>query len=201
MTFTTRAVIIKYQPYREYDRLYTAYTEDYGKLVMIARGSNRITSKLAGHLEPGVFSNLMIARGLAMEVLAQARTVESNAGLRVNNGCNRYALVILESLDKLTHTHEPDPAIFDLVRQTMRWLSARSDYNVIYYYLLHLLIRLGHAPDVRHQAVLDNLLVADISLDDIIVNNEARQIINQYLAQALDEQRLNSFHAQTISHI
>jgi len=76
MTYNTRAIIIKYQKYKEFDRIYTVYTEDFGKLSLLGRGSNKIKSKLAGHLEPGILSYLMIAQGRQFDVLAQARTLE-----------------------------------------------------------------------------------------------------------------------------
>lgn len=198
MTYNTEVVIIKYQQFREYDRIYTVYTKDFGKLAVIARGSNKIKSKLAGHLEPCCLSNLMIAEGKQMEVLAQARTINSFNSIRRNSECYKVAAVFLESLDKLTHTHQKDQEVFDLLIKALERLSETQDVikldNLKYHFLLHLLIHLGHAPDMRHEEILNSLLIADISRNDIIVSKEARQLIEQYLRQALDEKRLNSFN-------
>ena len=200
MTHNTQAVIIKYQKYREYDRIYTVYTKDFGKLILLARGSNKIKSKLAGHLEPCCFSNLMIANGKGFEVLAQARTVEAFAQIRQNPQKFKIAAVLLESLDKLTGTNQTETKVFDLLVTGLRTVEALSDHDmakqadhVIYHYFLHLLIYLGHAPDLHHQKTLKDLLVADIGKDDIMVNKQARLLIGEYLLRALDEKRLYTF--------
>ena len=206
MTYNTRAVIIKYQKYKEFDRIYTVYTEDFGKLILLARGSNKIKSKLAGHLEPGILSYLMIAQGRQFDVLAQARTLKSFVAVRQNPVKLETAAVLLESLDKLTESLEEDKEVFDLLvkaLQSLKTVKLPSNtagrqvtlqlQDLIYHYLLHLLIHLGHAPDLKHEKKLEDLLLADISGDGIIVNEEARMLINQYLRRALDEKKLYSF--------
>lgn len=196
MTYNTRAVIIKYQKYKEFDRIYTVYTEKFGKLSLLARGSNKIKSKLAGHLEPGILSFLMIAQGRQFDVLAQARTQESFAAVRQNPVRWAIASVLLESLDKLTESLEEDKEVFDLLIKALQRVECINEFSdsLIYHYLLHLLIHLGHAPDLKHEKKLENLLLADIGEDAIIANEEARMLINQYLRRALDEKKLFSFN-------
>jgi DNA repair protein RecO len=203
MTHNTKAVIIKYQRYKEFDRLYTVYTQNFGKLLLIARGSNKIKSKLAGHLEPCVLSNLMIADGKGFKVLAQARAVEAFARIRQNPQKFKIAAVMLESLDKLMETNQTELKVFDLLVRGLRKVNqfkldhdlvTQGDqviyHDIVYHYLLRLLIYLGNAPDLRHQETLKDLLVADIGEDDIMVNKQARGLILEYLWRALDEKRL-----------
>jgi DNA repair protein RecO (recombination protein O) len=192
MTYTTQAVLLGYRVYREYDRIYRAYTEDFGKLYLIARGANKITSKLAGHLEPCTFSNLMVADGRGPEVLAQARTRISSASIWENPQKASAALLILEVLDALTHTHERDTRVFRLLILGLIRLrnSKDADYIVfVYHFLLRLLVYLGHAPDIKHKQKLQQLLVADISQDDIMMDDEARVLIAEYAQSALGEKQ------------
>ena len=199
MTYTTQAIVLGYRVYREYDQIYRAYTEDFGKLYLIARGANKITSKLAGHLEPCAFSNLMIADGRGPEVLAQARTRISSILIWQDSQKATAALLMLEVLDTLTHTHEKDIRVFRLlVLGFMRLQSSKDvDYVVfIHHYLLHLLVYLGHAPDIKHKRKLHPLLVADIGQDGIMMDDDARVLIVEYAQSALGEKQFLNFYAQ-----
>ena len=197
MTFNTYGVVVKYQQFRDFDRIYTVYTQDFGKLPLLARGSNRIKSKLAGHLEPGCLSYLMIAQGRGLEVLAQARTHQSFCRVRENPEKWLAVQVALESLDVLTFPSDRELNLFDLLVNLLnRFIQTESRTDIkslIYYYLLWMLIHLGHAPEMRHEVILRDLLVADLVEDDIIVSREAQELIAGYLARALDERRINSW--------
>src|SRR5690606_7475011 len=76
-TYLTSGIVLRRRDYKEFDRLYTLYTEDYGKIEAIARGSRKITSKLAGHLEPMSYSSFMLATGRAFDVLATSVRISS----------------------------------------------------------------------------------------------------------------------------
>jgi len=198
MTYNTLAVILKYQKYRDFDRIYTVYTKSLGKLNILARGANKIKSKLAGHLEPGVLANLMIAQGRYWEILAQAKTKQSFIRLRQDPKLFKIVLIILESLDKLTHVHHQDQDVFNFLLKILQAIdkpkSCLTSRQILSYYFLHLLIYLGHAPDLRDQPILQPLLIADIAQDAIIVSNKSRKLIYQYLLRALDEKRLLSLN-------
>ena len=50
--YQTNAIVLKRENIFEADRVYTLYTEDFGKIRTIAGGVRKITAKLIGHLEP-----------------------------------------------------------------------------------------------------------------------------------------------------
>ena len=62
-TFNTKAIILKREPFWEADTRVVVYSLEKGKLHLIARGTKKISSKLAGHLEPMNFVDLMVVRG------------------------------------------------------------------------------------------------------------------------------------------
>lgn len=198
MTYTTEAIVLTYERYRDYDRLYTVYSRDYGKLVLRARGANKIKSKLAGHLEPCCKSALMIAASSrALPLLAQARVVTSFRRLRTDSGRFQTVLPVLEALDVLTGVENPDTDIFHLLERTLARLAVGEGEEqataVWYCYLLQLLVHLGHAPDALHHTALKPLLIADIGRDAILLEAVARSYIHEYARRALDEKRLFTF--------
>jgi len=56
--YVTDAVILTKEPSQEYDSRYSLFTERFGKISAKATSSRRITSKLAGHLEPGTVAKV-----------------------------------------------------------------------------------------------------------------------------------------------
>ena len=195
MTTTTEGIVLHYNQYREHDRVYTIYTKDFGKVALLARGSNKIKSKLAGHLEPCIFSSLMIASGKGFDILAQARTIDSFVDIRENYDSFSLTAILLEAMDKLTHDEEEDPELYELLLESLasiRTMATPAEHldHFIPHTLLHLLIHLGHAPDLTHEHVLEPLLVARPHKTGIIVSNEAKGLIFNYLIRALDEKRM-----------
>lgn len=53
--YVTEAVVLRKEPLRDFDARYSFFTKRFGKIVGKATSARKITSKLAGHLEPGSF--------------------------------------------------------------------------------------------------------------------------------------------------
>lgn len=49
---TTEAIILKREDRGESDRLYTVFSQNFGKVKVLAQGIRKIKAKLLGHLEP-----------------------------------------------------------------------------------------------------------------------------------------------------
>lgn len=202
MTYITQAITLKYHTFREHDRMYTVYSRDFGKLTLLARGSNKIKSKLAGHLEPCMLSTIMFAEGKRVDILAQAQTLESFVSFRRDADRLRTALISIESIERLTFEREADQDVFDLLVTFLKTIETRENFSAhaepfLQWYLLHLLIHLGFAADIKHEKVLYPLLIAKPERDDIIVADGARMVIKEYLRKALDEKRIYGLSRET----
>ena len=196
MTYTANAIVLGIMQYRDFDRIYTVYTREFGKLTLLARGANKIKSKLAGHIEIGVHSSIMFASGKGFDILAQARSLDSFACARMDAQKLTALCALVEIVDKLTETRNEDEAVFQLLYCALHKLSENNHNNTrdfLYHYFLHLLILLGHAPNMKDEQALQTLLVADIADDGILVKEDARRVIAIYARQALDEKQLYCF--------
>lgn len=76
-TYLTTGFVLRVQPWRENDRLYTLLTHMHGKVDVIAAGTKKSNSKLSPHLQPFAEVELMVARGKRIDRLAAARLVQS----------------------------------------------------------------------------------------------------------------------------
>lgn len=108
--YVTDAIVLKKEPLRDFDARYFFFTKRFGKIVGKATSARKITSKLAGHLEPGS--------------LAKVRFVERHGGNGNGNGMPQIADALaygklaadaakLHFLNALLPEWEADAALWD----------------------------------------------------------------------------------------
>ena len=62
-TQKTEGIVLRVQPWREYDRRYKMLTPEFGKIDFTGRGAQKEKAKLAAHLEPFAVVDVEIVRG------------------------------------------------------------------------------------------------------------------------------------------
>lgn len=149
---TTDAIVLRWYPYRSFDRRVIAYTRDLGKIDAVARGTQRMTSKLAGSLEPLRYIQLTIAHGPKNDQVIGAVVNESYRSLAERLPRYAAACAVSELLDQLVKPYTSDERLFDLVLATLKRLNDpeplfRGFVDVIH---LQMMAALGYAPELRH---------------------------------------------------
>ena len=102
----TNAMVLKKESSGEYDGRYVLFTERFGKIFAKAKSSRLITSKLAGHLEPGIMAKVrFIDKGSAqiVDALKSFRTDISSEDLNL--------------LSDLLPDMQADPELWSLLAQ------------------------------------------------------------------------------------
>ncbi len=147
--YKTQAVVLRRYDFGEAGRQLVVFTPNLGKLSMIAKGVKRVTSKLAGHLEPLTLSTIVAARGRNLDTVTQADTVESFVRARTDPDRVFYGLLVIELLDKLTLEGEENRALWDLLIQTLRRIDAEDDpWAAAAYFQVRLLVLSGYKPEL-----------------------------------------------------
>ncbi len=80
--YRLRGIVLRRRDLGEADRIVTVLTAERGKLRLVAKGSRRTSSKLAGHLEPFSAARLLVARTRGLDIISQAEMLESFPRLR-----------------------------------------------------------------------------------------------------------------------
>lgn len=170
-TYLTSGIVLKRRDWREYDRLVTIFTEEYGKIDAVARGVRKIVSKLAGHLEPMSYSSFMLARGRTFDVLATSIKLSSFRIPQTDVLAFALTSYFFEAVDRLTRPNQPDHALFQLLVEFLTLLessveegSHATDFQrvlVTEYFLFQLLRRLGYAPVLDRCSVGNEALTAE----------------------------------------
>jgi len=122
------------------------FTRDYGKLTMRAISAKKATAKLAGHIEPFLYTDLFIANSKTIDIIAGSNTITAHARLRQSLLHNTLASFFVEVVDRFTEEREPDPELFDFVHDFLSWLNDTDQPNALSAYaaILQLFGLLGY---------------------------------------------------------
>jgi len=150
----TSALILNRQPYREYDSLVTVYTPDLGKLNLVARGTQKLQSKLAGHIEPLTLAEIMIITGRGFDYIGSAVSREVYAGIRQDLNKLYYAGQALKLFNRLVKEGEAEAGLFFLLADWLEVLNNFSDFNkekgelFLGFFTWQFLAALGYKPEM-----------------------------------------------------
>jgi len=149
--YRAQAIILKRGDFFEADRLLTLYTLERGKMRAIAKGIRKPTSRKGGHLELFTHSQLLLAKGMNLDIITQAQTIEPFLPLREDLLRTSYACYVDELLDQITEENVPHPRLFYLLRDTLAWLGESRDLALTArFYELRLLGLTGYQPQLFH---------------------------------------------------
>jgi len=122
-TFTIRAIVLDRQPYRENDSRVPVYSLEQGKLSLIARGTASVKSKMAGHIEPFCFSDIMVVCGRNRDYIGGAAVKNSFAKLKSDLAKLSVAGSACSFLASAVKDSEPDPNLFHLLLDFLEFLE------------------------------------------------------------------------------
>lgn len=151
--YRTRGFIINKTDRGESDRIFTIFTEDFGKLELLAKGERKIKSKLRAGLELFYLSEIEFIQGKAYKTLTDAILIESFAGIRKDLDKLKIARQITEVLDALVKGEESDQQIWQLLSGSLEtldnWKIDNWKLKIIYHYFLwNFLSILGYQLDL-----------------------------------------------------
>lgn len=150
----TFALVLNRQPYREYDSLVTVYTPDLGKLNLVARGTQKLQSKLAGHIEPLTLADIMIIPGRGFDYIGSAVSREIYADLRQDLNKLYYAGQVIKLFSNLVKEGEAEARLFFLLADWLEVLNNFSDFNkekgewLLAFFTWQFLAALGYKPEM-----------------------------------------------------
>lgn len=126
LTYITQAIILNRYVYHENDRVISMYTKDHGKIVAIAVGSSKITSKLAAHLEPMTISDVFIVNGKYSYKIAGAVCQERFSNIYQDLERLRFGCVCLSLVDTQTRECVRDERIFHSLCTVLQYINNSS---------------------------------------------------------------------------
>lgn len=203
----TRGVVLRTTNLREADRIIEIYSDDLGKIRGVAKGVRKIQSRLAGHLEPFTYVDLMLARGRGdLATITGAKAVEHYAALRRDLDSVAVASYLAELVSRLTPDGQVSRRFPMLLRHALRALDNHHDpREVAAYYEWQGIIIGGWEPQLHHcvncyQKLFPQGLAFSIALSGVLCKNcapddpealqvspEAVKLLRYYSERTFDE--------------
>ncbi|MFH1413109.1 MAG: DNA repair protein RecO [bacterium] len=194
VTYATKAIVLNVQPWNDVDSRVIFYTQEQGKLELVARGTKKLNSKLSGHLQPFNLIDLMVINGRRLNYAGAASNLDSYANIKQNLDKLEASGYAINLFNRLIKNNEPDPEIFVLLKNFLKIIDQIESEPLFYnllanIMLLQLLSLLGYKPEIDldrleisfiHQTAQSSSLSAE-SLQNLqmIVDNDLIQVVKQ----------------------
>src|SRR6266566_4800361 len=123
-SYPTEAIVLKHMDLGEADRILTLFTPHKGKVHVIAKGTRRPISKLAGHLDLLNRSQLQLALGRNLDIVTQAEGRENFLHLRTDLWHMTCGFYLAELVDRFIEEHTQHANLYHLLLETLRYLDA-----------------------------------------------------------------------------
>lgn len=154
------AFVLHHRPFRDSSQLLDIVTRDHGKIALVARGSRRSKSRLAGVLRPFLPLKVSWVARSDLGTLTGAEAAGLPAGLRGDAMLSAY--YVNELLLHFLHRHDPQPDIYSLYADTIAALAATAEIPAsLRSFEIELLKFLGYALNLEHESGADQPLRAD----------------------------------------
>jgi len=143
----TDAIILKKQNIGETDRILTILTPSIGKKRVIVRAVRKPLSKLAGHLDTMMFSQLILTDDENLPKVTSAILVDSFSSIRENLPLLNRAYSITKLVERVVLEDVDEQPIFQLTIESLRNLDQGNRWEQIWLnFLSKLTHRLGLEP-------------------------------------------------------
>ena len=151
--YQSSGFILEKKDIREADRIFTFYTNEFGKLRFLAKGARKIKSKLRGGLKLFAFSEIEFIQGKGYKTLTDS--VIKSEFVRISSSLIKLKIAhkIAEVLNNLTKEEDPDKKIWELLKNTLEELNncqpkAGICRLIYYYYFWNLIDFIGVKPSI-----------------------------------------------------
>ncbi|WP_080797338.1 DNA repair protein RecO [Arabiibacter massiliensis] len=122
-TYRARGIVLRKTKLGESDLVVTLLAEDGSQLRAVAKGARKPSSPFSARLELYSVADLLLARGRSLDIVKEARLVESNERLRLDMEHAACAAPMAELLDRVTQMGLESPRLFALTCAALQSLG------------------------------------------------------------------------------
>lgn len=147
----TLGVVLKKQNIGETDRILTIMSPTLGKKRVIARAVRKPLSKMAGHLDTLMLSQLILTDDPELPTITSVQLIEPFAALRLSLEQTTRAQAVSRVIERVILEDTAQRPIFQLTVEALHRVNDQLRWsNVWLKFLFDLARHLGVQPDVRH---------------------------------------------------
>lgn len=140
---TTEGIVLKHANYGEADRMLTVLTPFKGKILVVAKGVRRITSRRAGNVEPLNRVRIHLFQSQGAPILTEAQSLQTFSKIKDDLTLSAYGSHIAEITERLTAENQPNLGVYQLMVTVLELLEKNPRQIFIRAYEVKLLTVLG----------------------------------------------------------
>ena len=142
------AIVLRVRPVTESSLIVTWFTRESGKLKTMAKGARRPKSPFRGKIDLFYVDEILFLRSKRsdLHLLSDCYLNEPHARLRDSVATLTAASYISELVDEATAAEDVNPAIFDLLAETLGQLEKEISASLLLWFELRLLAAAGWRP-------------------------------------------------------
>ncbi len=149
---TADAIVLRQYPYRETSVLVTCLTDRFGKLKGLVKGLHDHTRpRYRSAMEPMTLNRIVFydVRTSSLHLISQCDLLAAFSSLQRNLDAARTAASCAELVDAVLETNDPQPQVFELLRETLTRLTQPSSMPTVrIQFILRLLKLSGFQPQL-----------------------------------------------------
>lgn len=157
MIIRTEAIVLRAMEYGETSRIVTLFTQEKGKMAVLAKGARLLKSRFGSSLEPMSHSQVVFyfKQGRGLQTLRESALVQPLLG--ISRDLEKLALGqrVVELVYALMPEQEQHPQVFDILLHVLDRLDSAEEHaaNLLPYFQLRLAMVLGFTPDIDRDLV------------------------------------------------
>jgi len=158
------AIILKTYPLGEADRIVVFFSRDHGKVRGVANGARKMKNRFGAALEPLAHSRIQFFERENRDLvrIRTADLLDSPMGLFSDYDRAVFAAQLVDLTDRFVQEHQPQDAVFRLVRMTQEAVEDSCPLEIAACYFEVWMLRLaGVFPDLFRCSVCDKPMGPD----------------------------------------
>jgi len=120
--YSTLAFVLRQEPIKEHDRRYVFFTQEFGRLSLLASGARKINAKLAGHLEMPALVHIQFTMSRNPRLITALEEIPYQ-GIKKNKKALAVAFWITDLVSGLVLERQPDSEIWKLLFNAFYFLE------------------------------------------------------------------------------
>lgn len=136
-------IILKRRNLGEADRILTVFTYQKGKILSLAKGVRRISSRRSGNVELLNRVSLYLHQAKTFLILTEASSLDTYQKLKEDLTLSTYAFHIIELVDKLTAENQENRILYEQLVNVLQRLSRNPRQILIRAFEVKILSNLG----------------------------------------------------------
>ena len=152
--YKTKGIVFKKSDRNESDRIFSVFTNEFGRLDITAKAVRKMASKLRADIDIFYLSEIEFIQGKNTKTLTDAAKIKKFGGIFKNSGALAAAHKIAEVLDGFVKGQEKDEFLFGLLEDIFNKLDLetkkiKNPKLAFYYFLWNFLSSQGYRPEVK----------------------------------------------------